>query len=84
MELNRTFLHPLGMALEVVIEEDGSEVLGGIWDYRYDPEGVLYKGLPEESVRERHESVQSHARKMYESRMSTHGFFIQPLEGCIK
>jgi len=41
-ELNRQFLHPLGLALEVVIEGGGSERFGGVWDYREDPEGVLY------------------------------------------
>lgn len=41
-ELNRQFLHPLGLALEVVSEEDGSERLGGIWDYRDDPEGIFF------------------------------------------
>jgi len=42
-ELNRTFLHPLGLALEVVIDDEtGKETLGGIWDYRDDPEGIIY------------------------------------------
>ncbi len=42
-ELNRVFLHPLGLALEVVIDDEtGEERLGGIWDYRDDPEGILY------------------------------------------
>jgi len=42
-ELNRRFLHPLGLALEVIINENnGDEVLGGIWDYRNDPEGIHY------------------------------------------
>lgn len=41
-EANRLFFHPLGLALEVIIELDGSERLGGIWDYRDDPEGVLF------------------------------------------
>lgn len=41
-ELNREFLHPLGLALEVAIEDDGTEKLGGIWDCRDDPEGILY------------------------------------------
>lgn len=42
-ELNRKFLHPLGLAMEVIIdEEDGSERLGGIWDYRHDPEGMFF------------------------------------------
>lgn len=42
-EVNRGFFHPLGLALEVVVEEDGTERLGGIWDYRDDPEGVRYE-----------------------------------------
>lgn len=41
-ELNRQFLHPLGMALEIIIDDDGNEKLGGVWDYRDDPEGMLY------------------------------------------
>ena len=41
-ELNRRFLHPLGLALEVVVAPDGSESLGGIWDSRGDDEGIFY------------------------------------------
>lgn len=41
-EVNRQFLHPLGLALEVIVFPDGTEVLGGVWDYRDDPEGVIF------------------------------------------
>lgn len=41
-EINRTILHPLGLALEVVLEEDGTMKVGDLWDYRNDPEGMLY------------------------------------------
>jgi len=41
-EVNRNFLHPLGLALEVIIDDNGNEVFGGIWDYRDDPEGLIY------------------------------------------
>lgn len=41
-EANRLFFHPVGLALEVVQHEDGSETLGGIWDYRDDPEGITF------------------------------------------
>jgi len=41
-ELNRRFLHPLGMALEIRQESDGTETLGGVWDYREDEEGIYY------------------------------------------
>ncbi len=42
-EVNRQFLHPLGLALEVIIDEKtGEERLGGVWDYRDDLEGMIY------------------------------------------
>lgn len=42
-EANRLFFHPLGLALEVGIDDDtGVEFLAGIWDYRDDPEGMVY------------------------------------------
>ena len=45
-ELNRQFLHPLGLALEVIVDDEtGEESLGGIWDYRDDREGIRYDSL---------------------------------------
>jgi hypothetical protein len=41
-EVNRLFFHPRGLALEVVVAEDGTEQLGGVWDYRDDPEGMSF------------------------------------------
>lgn len=41
-EINRRVLHPLGLALEVFIEDDGTEVIKSLWDCRHDPEGILY------------------------------------------
>jgi hypothetical protein len=42
-EVNRLFFHPLGLALEVIVEEDGTVAkIGGIWDYRDDPEGMFF------------------------------------------
>ena len=41
-EANRQFFHPLGLALEVTINEDGTETLGRIWDGRDDPEGFIF------------------------------------------
>jgi hypothetical protein len=41
-ELNRRFLHPLGLALEIIIDDNGEEKLGGIWDYRMDEVGIYY------------------------------------------
>lgn len=43
-EVNRKFFHPLGLALEVIIDDETGKVksLGGIWDYRDDPEGITF------------------------------------------
>jgi hypothetical protein len=41
-EVNRKFFYPLGLALEVLTNKNGDEELGGIWDYRKDPEGNLF------------------------------------------
>ena len=41
-EVNRLFFHPLGLALEIIVEDDGTEHLGGVWDYRDDPEGIIF------------------------------------------
>ena len=57
VELNRAFLHPLGLALEVDIDKDGNEKLGGIWDYRDDPEGMTYEKLNKEKVNNAQEFI---------------------------
>ena len=41
-EVNRQMLHPCGLALSVVVERNGDESFGPIWDYRHDPEGIVY------------------------------------------
>lgn len=40
-EVNRLFLHPLGLALEVIVSDQG-EIFGGVWDYQYDSEGCRW------------------------------------------
>jgi hypothetical protein len=42
-EANRQFFHPLGLALEInVDDETGEETISGVWDYREDPEGIEF------------------------------------------
>lgn len=43
-EANRLFFHPLGLALEVIMDDKNEKVLslGGVWDYRDDSEGMLF------------------------------------------
>jgi hypothetical protein len=82
-EINRQWLHPRGLALEVLTYEDGEEVLGGIWDYRDDPEGMLYdkKTVASEKAVE----GAAYAQELYKSKVSTrfenYGFVIQPVGG---
>jgi hypothetical protein len=44
-EVNRLVLHPCGLAMEVMVHDDGTETLGGVWDYRGDPEGMCYANM---------------------------------------
>ena len=76
-EVNRQFLHPLGLALETVIEEDGTERLGGVWDYREDPEGILFTGdtINPEKARE----VQKLADEKHPVRKALLGYVVQPV-----
>lgn len=77
-EINRLFLHPLGLALEVMINPDGTETLGGIWDYRHDPEGMMFDGqaIDRDKVRR----VRAEWQRMAESREDRLGWVIQPCE----
>jgi hypothetical protein len=77
-ELNRTFLHPLGLALEVILDDNGNEKLGGIWDYRDDPEGILYgkKDFPTEKIKKAQEFI----IQKHKQRMKTLGFIYQNID----
>lgn len=41
-EANRLFFHPLGLAMSIEVDDNGNYKLGDIWDYRDDPEGVIF------------------------------------------
>jgi hypothetical protein len=41
-ELNRGFLHPLGLAIEVNFDDGNATGFGGVWDFRDDPEGLNF------------------------------------------
>lgn len=72
-EVNRIFFHPLGLALEVSVDKDGNEKLGGIWDYRDDPEGMLYGELPIERIKKAQEFIKA----KHEQREKALGFVYQ-------
>ena len=73
-EVNRQFFHPLGLALEVKITEDGIESLGGIWDYRDDPEGVFYDDLDTAKA----ERIRNFMRTRMRPRLKALGYWFQP------
>lgn len=77
-ELNREFLHPLGLALEVAIEDDGTERLGGIWDCRDDPEGILYSRdhFPTEKCK----NAQKFIKEKHSQRYEVLGFINQSID----
>lgn len=83
-ELNRQFLHPLGMALEVLVEEDGTERFGGVWDYRDDPEGMAYRFPADcaERFREAAERVEALRLQHEKARIERYGAVVQPVDAC--
>ncbi|MCK9416500.1 nucleoside 2-deoxyribosyltransferase domain-containing protein [Candidatus Dojkabacteria bacterium] len=82
-ELNRQFLHPLGLALEVKIEND-KETLGGIWDYRNDAEGIYYdiKNSDEQrksKFKQNEKFIKEEFKKRKKIRQNKLGFDIEPI-----
>ncbi len=83
-EINRRLLHPCGLALEVIIDtETGETTLGGVWDYRDDPEGMAFADgmITVDKVM----SVETLFRRNALYREEHLGYFIQPAsEGELK
>lgn len=83
-EANRQFFHPLGLALEISIDENGNESLGGIWDYRDDLEGIHYnlKDSPSErieSFKRKLVNVEKEKQKHKSTREKLFGNIIEPI-----
>jgi hypothetical protein len=79
-ELNRQFLHPLGLALETVIDTAGAETFGQVWDSRDDPEGIIFASLDEEEARRRAHYVTQELNRLARGRADAFGWTIQPVE----
>jgi hypothetical protein len=82
-ELNRRFLHPLGLALEIVSDND-VETIGGIWDYREDKEGILYEiaGSDQERIerfKRNEQFIDSELESRSIERSKALGFVIEPI-----
>lgn len=77
-ELNRQFLHPLGLALEVIVNtETGDVSFGKVWDYRDDTEGIIFaKPLSEDFIRKA-KFVADEQKRFGGLRQKSLGFVIQ-------
>lgn len=80
-EINRKFLHPMGLALAVEIDDNHNHTLAGIIDYREDPKGVIYekKALENKDSIEKMENVEQLFYSKLKTRLKNLGFFIQPV-----
>jgi hypothetical protein len=75
-EVNRQFLHPLGLALSVELAPDGSERLGAIWDCRDDPEGIRF--VPSAVDPDKARRVAEQRERLAGSRQARLGYVVQP------
>jgi hypothetical protein len=76
-EVNRKYLHPLGLALTVQVDDDGTAKIIGVLDYRDDPEGVTFGDDVLSVEKARHISDIFDDR--VEARLLALGYVIQPL-----
>ena len=84
-EVNRQFFHPIGLALEMQIDEAGNVSLSGIQDHTEDPAGVVF-GVSPYNEAERYNAmcekvqnvlkVQKRCHAMRECRL---GFLLEPI-----
>lgn len=82
-ELNRRFLHPLGLALELTVVNDGAgdmtRSVASIWDYRDDPEGIIFDEEILDALKAKF--IYDESAKKTWKRFQTLGYIIQPVPG---
>lgn len=78
-EINRQVLHPAGLALAVDMDDEGRVTgFAGVWDYRDDPEGVLFAvGEVEQAKIDR---VLDEQKRHYPTRVKLIGGMIQHVD----
>jgi len=75
-EVNRRFFHPLGLALEINLEqESGIGFISGIQDYRDDPEGIVFEDIDPTKAA----YIDNEMAKRREARERLQGSAIQPV-----
>jgi len=85
-EVNRLFFHPRGLALSVETNDDdpdAPETLAGIWDYRDDPEGIIFAewkdSFPDAEAKAA--AVEAEYNAHYEARIKLFG---HPIQGVMQ
>jgi hypothetical protein len=76
-ELNRQFLHPLGLALFVTVDADGAETFGPIVDNRDDPEGMEFAKFALDS--DKALRVEDEQQRRAAIRTAALGYNVQPI-----
>ena len=81
-EVNRRVLHPLGYALETIVNvdektnkivDDDKERFGEVWDYGDDPEGMRFEEMDQESI----DKVKALEDKRRPTRVKALGYWVQ-------
>lgn len=74
-EINRMFLHPLGLALEVTKGPNDVWFISGVWDCREDPEGINMQNPNPTKVR----SIYGLQIERAPARVAALGYYHQPV-----
>jgi hypothetical protein len=79
-EINRRILHPLGLALAMFKDESGNISFSNkIWDYRDDPEGLLFEeGLFEQGLEKFEAMMEEWGNQKQRDRYEILGYLVQP------
>jgi hypothetical protein len=82
-EINRTVLHPLGLALSVECDDETEEVNGFayLWDSTDDSEGICFSTEILVEGRKKLDGylAERDVKKLYEERKKALGYIIQPI-----
>jgi len=79
-ELNRDFLHPLGLHLNAIEEEDGTIILSDTVDETDEPEGFIFgDGFPEGHDKLA-EAIKNRRTKIIIPRLAKYGYNYQPIK----
>lgn len=74
-EVNRQILHPLGVALAVIVNPDGSVEFDGVWDYREHADGMVFDEVDVLKAKR----VEALLQERASARMDSLGYIVQPL-----